>query len=248
MRHLDLFSGIGGFALGLNRAGFETVAFCEIDPFCQRVLKKHWPEVPIIEDVKDAEKFDAIGGVDIITGGYPCQPFSAAGLKRGDNDDRHLWPAMFEIIRRKRPAWVIGENVAGHISMGLDEVLTDLEAEGYQARAFVIPACSVDSPQRRDRCWILANAESSRGTGGGSEEHGAGKRIFLTEEQERGQIWSEIERRGLLRRWDETESPVRGMVDGVPDWVDRVKSLGNAVVPQIPEIIGKAIMQIERRA
>ena len=245
MRHLDLFSGIGGFALGLNRAGFETIAFCEIDSFCQRVLKKHWPDVPIIEDVKDAEKFDAIGEVDIITGGYPCQPFSGAGLKRGDTDDRHLWPAMFEIIRRKRPTWVIGENVAGHVSMGLDQVLSDLEGEDYQARAFIIPACYVDSPQRRDRCWILAHAESSGSGRGSSEEHRADQRLLLQEEQERSQVWSEIERRGLLRRWDKTQSPVRGMVDGVPDWVDRVKSLGNAVVPQIPEIIGRSIMEIE---
>jgi DNA (cytosine-5)-methyltransferase 1 len=246
VRHLDLFSGIGGFALGLNRAGFETVAFCEIDPFCQRILKKHWPDVPIIEDVKDAEKFDAIGDVEIITGGYPCQPWSAAGLKRGEADDRHLWPAMFEVIKRKRPTWVIGENVAGHASMGLDQVLTDLEAEDYQARAFIIPACAVDSHQKRDRCWILAHSQSRRSGGGGSEEHRIDKRFVFEEEQEGRKVWSEIEGCGLLHRWDETQSPVRGMADGVPDWVDRVKSLGNAVVPKIPEIIGKAIMEIER--
>lgn len=245
MRHLDLFSGIGGFALGLNRAGFDTVAFCEIDPFCQRVLNKHWPDVPIIEDVKDAERFDSTGHIDIITGGYPCQPWSAAGLKRGEADDRHLWPAMFEIIKRKRPSWVIGENVAGHVSMGLDQVLIDLEGEGYQTRSFIIPACAVDSPQRRDRCWILANSQGGRSGGGSSQEHRVDQRLLLQEEQERYKVWCQIERRGSLRRWDKIESPVRGVVDGIPDWVDRVKSLGNAVVPQIPEIIGRAIMEIE---
>jgi len=239
MRHLDLFSGIGGFALGLNRAGFETVAFCEIDLFCQRVLKKHWPEVPIIEDVKDAEKFDAIGEVDIITGGYPCQPFSAAGLRRGHNDDRHLWPAMFEIIKRKRPAWVIGENVAGHISMGLDEVLTDLEAEGYQARAFVIPACAVNAAHRRDRLWIIANANDS-GLQGICEKEIQGVQLL------QGELAGSIEAIGI--KPSANEPFVSGVTHGFPGRVDRVKSLGNAVVPQIPEIIGKAIMQIERQA
>lgn len=245
MNHLDLFSGIGGFALGLNRAGFNTVAFCEIDPFCQSVIKKHWPNTPIIKDVKNAEHFDAIGDVDIITGGYPCQPWSSAGLKRGKNDDRHLWPAMLEIIKRKRPTWVIGENVANHVSMGLDEVLFDLEGEGYQARAFIIPACGVNSPQRRDRCWILAHAESVGSGGRGREEHGTEQRFFFTEECQGRQVRGKAERCGLLRRWEEIESPVRGVDHGLPDWVDRVKSIGNAVVPQIPEIIGRAIMQIE---
>lgn len=245
MRHLDLFSGIGGFALGLNRAGFETVAFCEIDPFCQKILNKHWPDVPIIEDVRNAKEFDAVGDVDIITGGYPCQPFSGAGLKRGQDDDRHLWPAMFEVIKSKRPSWVIGENVAGHVSMGLDQVIADLEGEGYQARSFIIPACAVDSPQRRDRCWILANSQGRRSGGRSSQKHRVDQRLILQEEQERYKVWGQIERRGSLRRWNEIKSPVRGVADGLPDWMDRVKSLGNAVVPQIPEIIGRAIMEIE---
>lgn len=245
MNHLDLFSGIGGFALGLNRAGFNTVAFCEVDPFCRAVLKKHWPDTPIIEDVRNAEDFDAVGDVDIITGGYPCQPWSGAGLKRGKDDDRHLWPEMLEVIRRKRPTWVLGENVANHVSMGLDEVLFDLERESYQARAFVIPACAINSPQRRDRCWILAHAESGRGRGGDSEEYRANQRIVFEEERQGSEVWGEVERCGLLRRWEEIESPVRGVDYGLSDWVDRVKSLGNAVVPQIPEIIGSAIMKIE---
>ena len=159
LRMLDLFSGIGGFSYAGEKlvGGYETVAFCEYDKHAQKVLRKHWPDTEIIDDVRelanDAERFR--GSVDIICGGYPCQPFSAAGKRRGDKDDRHLWPEMLRIIQVVRPTWVIGENVAGHISMGLDEVLSDLEAEGYQARCFVIPAVAADAYHRRDRCWIV---------------------------------------------------------------------------------------------
>jgi len=156
---LDLFSGIGGFSYAGEKlvGGYETVAFCEYDKHAQKVLRKHWPDTEIIDDVRelanDADRFRGL--VDIVVGGYPCQPFSLAGVRRGDKDDRHLWPEMLRIIKAVRPTWVIGENVAGHISMGLDEVLSDLEAEGYQARCFVIPAVAADARHRRDRCWIV---------------------------------------------------------------------------------------------
>ena len=164
IRMLDLFSGIGGFSYAGEKlvGGFETVAFCEYDKHAQKVLRKHWPDTEIIDDVRelanDADRFRGL--VDIVVGGYPCQPFSVAGVRRGDKDDRHLWPEMLRVIQAVRPTWVIGENVAGHISMGLDEVLSDLEAEGYQARCFVIPAVAADAHHRRDRCWIVAHADS----------------------------------------------------------------------------------------
>jgi DNA (cytosine-5)-methyltransferase 1 len=164
IKMLDLFSGIGGFSYAGEKlvGGYETVAFCEYDKHAQKVLRKHWPDTEIIDDVRelanDAERFR--GSVDIICGGYPCQPFSLAGVRRGDKDDRHLWPEMLRIIQAVRPTWVCGENVAGHISMGLDEVLSDLEAEGYQARCFVIPAVAADARHRRDRCWIIAHTDS----------------------------------------------------------------------------------------
>jgi len=163
LRMLDLFSGIGGFSYAGEKlvGGYETVAFCEYDKHAQKVLRKHWPETEIIDDVRelanDADRFRGL--VDIVVGGYPCQPFSLAGVRRGDKDDRHLWPEMLRIIQAVRPTWVIGENVAGHISMGLDEVLSDLEAEGYQARCFVIPAVAADARHRRDRCWIVGYSE-----------------------------------------------------------------------------------------
>ena len=162
MRVLDLFSGIGGFSLGLERAGMTTVAFCEIDPFCRRVLAKHWPNVPLHEDVRKLKGSD-VGSIDVICGGYPCQPFSLAGKRAGAADDRHLWPEMRRLVDELRPSWVIGENVAGHLNMGLDDVLSDLGARGYACRPFVIPACAVGAWHRRDRVWIVAHA--------GGEQH-----------------------------------------------------------------------------
>jgi DNA (cytosine-5)-methyltransferase 1 len=151
LKVLDLFSGIGGFSLGLERTGgFETVAFCEIEEYPRRVLAKHWPGTPIHLDVRKLTGAD-IGPVDVICGGYPCQPFSTAGKRQGADDDRHLWPEFMRLVAELRPAWVIGENVAGHISMGLDDVLADLEAENYACRPFVIPACAVGASHRRDR-------------------------------------------------------------------------------------------------
>jgi len=159
LRMLDLFSGIGGFSYAGEKlvGGYETVAFCEYDKHAQKVLRKHWPDTEIIDDVRelanDADRFRGL--VDIVVGGYPCQPFSLAGVRRGDKDDRHLWPEMLRIIQAVRPTWVIGENVAGHISMGLDTVLSDLENSHYQARCFSIPAVAADAYHRRDRCWIV---------------------------------------------------------------------------------------------
>ena len=215
MRVLDLFSGVGGFSLGLERAGMETVAFCEFDKKAQLVLKKHWPDVPIYDDVReltyDKLKEDGIVGdskrqrrqggelhkgdipqtleggqassfiptsegrkttkqtnsrkqastVDLICGGFPCQPFSVAGKQKGDQDDRHLWPEYFRLIQEIRPRWVIGENVAGLINLGLDEVLSDLESADYSCQTLIIPACAVNAPHRRDRVWVIAYSDPS---------------------------------------------------------------------------------------
>ena len=162
LKHLDLFSGIGGFSLGLESAGLvETVAFCDFDKYCQKVLKKNFPGIPIYGDVKelnyDKLKADGIDQIDIITGGYPCQPFSVAGRKKGEDDPRHVWPEMFRLIKELRPTWVIGENVGGHIKLGLDTVLENLESEGYSARTFSISATSIGANHKRERVWIIAN-------------------------------------------------------------------------------------------
>ena len=163
MRVLDLFSGIGGFSLGLERAGMQTVAFCEVEPFAQRVLRKHWPDTPIFNDVRTLDGTQFRGTVELVCGGFPCQPFSVAGKQKGTNDNRHLWPEMLRIIREVRPTWVIGENVSGFVNMALDLVQSDLENEGYQVQSFLIPACGVQGHHRRERCWIVAHSNSARG-------------------------------------------------------------------------------------
>ena len=163
---LDICSGIGGFSLGLeSTGGFDTVAFCEFDDFCRKVLNKHWPDVPIYKDLKEIgnEPERIIQDFDLICGGIPCQPFSVAGKKKGKEDDRHLWPYMYEIIKHKKPSWVIVENVGGFVNVALDDVCLDLEAQGYATQSFIIPACSVEAPHRRDRIWILGkNLENPR--------------------------------------------------------------------------------------
>ncbi|MFL2764459.1 MAG: DNA cytosine methyltransferase, partial [Paracoccaceae bacterium] len=170
MDHVDLCSGIGGFALGFEWAGLSRpVLFCDIEPWSRKVLRKHWPDVPIAEDVKElaSDPDGLIPDTDprqtILTAGYPCQSFSLAGKRRGTEDDRHIWPYIFSIIQAKRYAWCIFENVYGHVTLGLDQVLSDLEGQGYATRPFIVPACATDAPHRRDRLWIIArNVENAR--------------------------------------------------------------------------------------
>lgn len=166
MRKLSLFSGIGGIDLAAEWAGMETVAFCEREAFPQKVLRKHWPDVPIYDDVctltAERLKEDGIIGpgrtIDIVSAGYPCQPESTAGKRRGKEDDRWLWPEVRRIIKEIRPRWFIGENVFGHVSLGLDIVLSDLEDDDYTVEAIVIPAVAVGAPHRRDRVIVVANS------------------------------------------------------------------------------------------
>ena len=167
---LDLFSGLGGFSLGLENTGyFETVAFCDNNQYSKLILDKHWKGVKIYDDVREIskEKFreDGIEFPDIITGGFPCQPFSVAGKQKGTSDDRHLWPEMFRIIKAFKPRYVIGENVRGIVNIQegvvFETVCTDLESEGYEVQPFIIPAAGVGAPHRRERVWIIANREES---------------------------------------------------------------------------------------
>jgi len=157
MQVLSLCSGIGGMDLGLERAGMEIVGQVEIDPFCLKILAKHWPDVKRMENVFDV-KGDEFGEIDLICAGFPCQPYSCAGKRRGAEDDRAIWPEIFKIVKATKPDWCIFENVPGIINMALDQVLSDLEDQGYTCQAFIIPACGVDAPHRRDRVWIVANS------------------------------------------------------------------------------------------
>jgi len=234
MKVLDLFSGIGGFSLGLGRAGMQTVGFCEIEDYPSAIIKKHWPDVPNYRDVRKLDGTKLKGTVDLICGGFPCQPFSVAGKQKGKEDDRHLWPDMLRLIREIEPSWVIGENVAGFIKMALDDVLLDLENEGYTAQSFVIPACAVGADHRRDRVWIVAHTNRLRIQGHSIKQVLGGGAL---------QKSSYRSIKGWAKRSDIPKPRVIRGTDGVPSRVDRTKALGNAVVPQIPEIIGRAIIK-----
>jgi len=185
MKLLDLFSGIGGFSYGLEKIGFKTIAFCEIDKYCKLVLQKHWKGVKVYNDVKEITKerleADGVEPPEIITGGFPCQPFSVAGKQKGTSDDRYLWPEMFRIIKEFTPRWVIGENVKGLVNLqnGLvfETVCTDLEGEGYEVRAFNIPAAGVGAPHRRERIWIVAHSNDTRNRTSEYETNKDGQKI-----------------------------------------------------------------------
>lgn len=321
LKMLDLFSGIGGFSLAASWTGkIETVAFCEIDIFPQKVLKKHWPNVPIFEDVRtltnEALNERGIERVDIITGGFPCQPFSCAGKQRGKDDDRFIWPEMFRIISEVRPTWVIGENVNAFIGMALDDVLLDLERGGYEAQTFVIPACAINAPHKRDRVWIVArnshgdiegtnreicyredtkpsgsvldvaNSEGLRGRGW--SDPGAERwRGLVSDKQEGREIRREIEGCGNITgtvnadpdsagiqgsentrgvspcggsspqhafglyttgEYWLTEPTVGRVANGISNRVDRLKGLGNSIVPQVAYQILQAISDIALEA
>src|SRR6185437_1357308 len=290
MKHMDLFSGIGGFALAAKWAGFETTSFCEIDPFCRKVLHKHWPGVLKYKDIRDIANPDH---VDLLTGGFPCQPFSVAGKQKGIKDDRYLWPEMLRIIRLCRPTWVIAENVPGIIPH-LDPILESLEEQGYYWRAYLIPASTTGAPHKRERLWIIANTHSNRCESGSdhrqkryvqadidrhlktlyaewqqfipeswkafnaqdwlvsspnsnSSECVEGKtdNATFTQRSEWPQPTAEIVTHDSRFNWQKDQPPVPGMDDGLSERLDRNKSLGNAIVPQVIYPMMKLIYEIE---
>jgi DNA (cytosine-5)-methyltransferase 1 len=244
---LDLFSGIGGFSLGLERTGgFQTVAFCEIEPFCRRILNKHWPDTPIFEDIHELHATDLEQLPDVIAGGYPCQGESLAGKRRGKDDDRWLWPEYLRLIQECSPTWVIGENTLGHKSLGLDQVLTDLENNGYTWRTFIVPACAVGGGHQRYRVWIVANANSERLEERRHVEKGFGKTAEAQEKNKPASRLANLVNSDILSdvgNWPR-ESMFLRKNHGIPGRVDRVRALGNTVVPQIPEMIGQAILSL----
>ncbi len=324
LTHISLFTGIGGIDLAAEWAGFETVLMVENNPYCQKVLKKQWPDVPILEDIYNVNKetiqeamanafgrgeqqskgdipegrgWTSNGGEDrntaaaanfpitLITGGFPCQPVSHAGKRRGKEDDRWLWPEMLRVISEVRPTWVVAENVTGLLTMGFYDCLSDLEGEGYETQAFVIPACGVNAPHRRDRIFIVAHAINSSDRGGrgqsGEKDSLSGKNEqalysglssrtsdvanteFRTERtthrkgSNRGRTDSQQDNRDSLgndlgnscisgeEQWS-VEPELGRVAYGIPHRVDRLRALGNAVVPQQIYPILKAIADIER--
>lgn len=278
IRHLDLFSGIGGFALAVRWLGHETVGFCELDPWCRRVLDKHWPGVPKHDDIRTltGSALEQFGRIDLITGGYPCQPFSVAGLRRGKEDDRYLWPSMFAVIAATRPTYVLAENSPNIRTMVLDDMYDDLEGIGYAVRACVVPAASVGALHQRDRMWTLAHLDGARQSQPSGLQPGQwlgigsiakvpadpdrsgcrpGKRDLQAgessasddspgvvadpdrerrEKQRRSFATDEtLQHSAECDRWWPAEPPFLRRVHGIPHRVDRVRGLGNAIVPQI---------------
>ena len=275
--HLDLCSGIGGFALAIADAAkrtdrnVRTVAFCEPDKFCQQVLNKHWPNVPIFDDVKTFPR--DFGKVDILTAGYPCQPFSQAGKRKGTADDRHIWPWVLEIVKQTRPDVAVFENVVGHISMGLDEVLLDLENEGYRAWPLVLGAVSKNAPHRRQRVWIVAYANSESEPDGSQHEQRmvADTKFSKLQGSIKKQVYGQSDIQGqpgrssedAQERWS-AQQRMGGIINGLSTWVDgdwergvprvtegqkdrakRLKALGNSIVPQVASEIFTAIFESE---
>lgn len=301
LKVLDLFSGIGGFSLGLHSTGkFDTIKFVEIDKFCQKVLQKNFPNVPIEEDIRDVkgQEFEA----DVIVGGFPCQPFSVAGKQKGTNDNRYLWPEMFRLIKEIKPEFVIGENVQGLVNlqdgMVLRQVQNELESESFEVQCFIIPASGIGAWHQRNRVWIVAHskhngylaAESKCNEKKNRDEKKNGENINTSwkfigasadgktnkgHERSNGygnneDVWhskstrrkSSSDRQGQKKFWRtstprvqrqetwwETESKLCGIPHGLSTRLDRsrserIKSLGNAIVPQMARILGLTIKKI----
>jgi DNA (cytosine-5)-methyltransferase 1 len=260
--HLDLFSGIGGFAIAARWAGFKTIAFSEIEPYACRILARHWPDIPNLGDIRTIRQPPA---ATLITAGFPCQPFSVAGKRRGTADDRALWPALRQVIELCQPGYVLAENVTGIINMELDGVLSDLDGLGYTTWPFVIPACAVDARHRRERVWIMAYAERSNGSPVGTERIGTAGAGPLDESSGSGDGPEDVahahlagsqRHRGLRECsgelspgpscWPDegewfAESGMGRVASRVPNRSHRLKALGNAIVPQVAYVILKAM-------
>ena len=295
LTHFSLFTGIGGIDLAAEWAGFETVGQCEWADYPTKVLEKHWPNVPRWRDIRSVTKQSVsdkgIGSIDIISGGFPCQPFSVAGNQKGKDDDRYLWPEMLRVIQELKPNWVIGENVPGIINMALEQVCSDLENEGYEVQSFIIPAAGVGALHRRKRIFILGYSKydglssieelrSNEETGNkwGEKEQKKTRELEGTNRSidvsslhrcENGikQIVANTNSEGLERstgtmvqgerkrlagsdwgsscNWWEVEPNVGRVANGISSRVDRLKCLGNAVVPQQVYPILQAIADIE---
>lgn len=296
--HASLFSGIGGFDLAAEWLGFRNAFHCEINPFCERILKYHFPDAGHYTDITKTDFTPWRGKIDILSGGFPCQPFSLAGQRKGAEDDRYLWPQMLRAIREIRPAWVVGENVAGILTMVqpskevevgrstslfgedytdeeihrqyvVETVCTDLEREGYSVRPFVIPACAVGAPHRRDRVWFVAH-RTDTGSENMRKERKDGVHVIKTSahtqstgikrkyEQRSGEVQSDGRNSEAVQsQWGKfpTQSPVCSRDDGFPIPMDgitfskwrqeSIKAYWNAIVPQVAYEIFKAIIQNE---
>jgi DNA (cytosine-5)-methyltransferase 1 len=261
----SLFSGIGGLDLGLERAGMRVIWQSEIDDYASKVLKKHWPKVPNYGDIKTINWAD-VPPTDVICGGYPCQPFSLAGERQGEKDERHLWPWVRDAISHIRPRYVILENVQGHLSLGGTTVVREITELGYICEWRIIPATAVGAPHRRNRMFIVAYPAGKYGNGRGSSQRSGTSTQRETVQGQTGRSVSDMAdsssarwsgRRGAFESDNEeirrhvarsaqnwaNEPDVGRMAYGVPRRMDRLKGLGNAVVPQVAEYVGRLVIE-----
>jgi DNA (cytosine-5)-methyltransferase 1 len=281
LKHIGLFEGIGGFSLAARWMGWKTIAWCEWNDYCQKILKQHFKEAQGHGDITKTDFTIYRGNCDILTGGFPCQPYSMAGKRKGKEDERHLWPEMLRAIREIQPRWVIGENVHGLINWNrglvFHEVQAELEAEGYEVWPYVLPACAINAIHRRDRVWFVAYSnkcttrppgKSDRAFKNGSknndepkewreqtEQHIGCSNVLRDDtntecrrqQERRGQTVSEIGNYYFQSRWPQIEPLLRRGDDGLSNWVDRVKALGNAIVPQMAVQLFRviALMEVE---
>lgn len=308
LSHGSLFSGIGGFDLAAQWMGWNNIFQVEKDDWCRKVLSKNFPKTERFADIKDFTGHEYTNRIDVISGGFPCQPFSVAGQRKGKDDDRYLWEEMLRVIATIKPAYVVGENVTGIIGLALDTVLSDLEAQDYTTETFIIPACSKNAWHRRDRVWIVAYANSIgrqdeqkengksvcngewnnsiEEQGREQQQCGTGKSSYVFPDTESirrqqprntwqrwtgfedgysydGRIVSNTDNTGCEEQrqpitngtelfapkyssWWEAEPGVGRVVDGLPGRVDRLKGLGNAIVPQVAYEIFSAIGAVSR--
>lgn len=237
MRVGGLFSGIGGLELAMERAGMEVVWVSEIDKLGCRVLRRHWPRVPNLGDIT-AIDWSTVERPDVICGGYPCQPFSNNGHRRGGTDERHLWPFMLDAIRALRPRYVVAENVPGHLSLGFDRVLADLAGLGFDAEWGTLSACAFGAPYTRERLYVVAYPTGHGRRGERDQDAASPLRQARSDDRE-------LEGSGAATHWSAVPAPVTlGMAHGVRTELDRarLKAHGNAVVPQVAEWVGRRIM------
>ena len=233
LNHGSLFSGIGGFDLAAQWCGWNNIFQVEIDKFCQKVLHKNFPNTKKYEDIKKFKGTKYRGRIDVISGGFPCQPFSVAGKRKGKEDDRYLWDEMLRVISEIKPSFVVGENVTGILSMGFGQMLTELESVGYRTETFIIPACAVNAPHKRERAWIVAYLPEIYGLWSDKEKEG---RQFQRCDEHRGCFEQE---------WVSVAAEFCRVDDGISDRVDRLESLGNAIVPQVAYNIFKSISVVQ---
>jgi DNA (cytosine-5)-methyltransferase 1 len=266
----SLFSGIGGLDLGLERAGMTVIWQSEIDPYASRVLAKHWPDVPNLGDITKID-WSTVERPDLICGGYPCQPFSLAGRRQGEDDPRHLWPLMRDAIRVLRPRWALLENVPGHLALGFGQVLGELAECGYDCEWDCIPAAAVGAPHLRYRVFVVAHAgrqgrrqdtgstygdeaadagrtpldnhvTNGDGQGGGTGDVADADHSGRCKQRRTSSVPTQLSAAQCRSQWA-VEPNVGRVAHGVPSRVDRLRCLGNAVVPQVAEWIGHRIME-----